>query len=222
MLLCSYETPENVSLKVFKGDISAHSCDVIVNAANRDLKHVGGVAKSILDAGGKEIQDECNAYVKAEGKLDAGELYNGSLGKLGCKRLIHAVGPRWDSRKREKTCKILSVTCNRVLEEAKSYRSIALPAIRSGIFDIPKDVCADIMIQAAQDFSKKHQNCALKEIHFVNIDDATGKVFLKEFLQKFRGRSSFKNYQAKTPKSRFGSPDSRSFAKTKERKRRGP
>ena len=105
--------------------------------------------------------------------------------------------------------------------KAKSYRSIALPAIRSGIFDIPKDVCADIMIQAAQNFSKKHQNCALKEIHFVNIDDATGKVFVKEFLRKFRGRSSFKNYQAKTPKSRFGSPDSRSFAKTKERKKKG-
>ena len=219
MLLCSYETQENVSLKVFKGDITAHSCDVIVNAANGDLKHVGGVAKSILDAGGKEIQDECDAFVKAEGKLYEGQFYNGSPGKLGCKRLIHAVGPRWDSSKRDKTCKILSVTCNRVLEEAKSYRSIALPAIGSGIFGIPKDVCADIMIQAAQDFSKKHQNCALKEIHFVNIDDATGKVFVKEFLQKFRGRSSFENYQAKTPKSRFGSPESRSFAKTKEREK---
>ena len=219
VLLCSYETPENVSLKVFKGDITAHSCDVIVNAANGDLNHVGGVAKSILDAGGKEIQDECNAYVKAEGKLYEGELYNGSPGKLGCKRLIHAVGPRWDSSKREKTCKILSVTCSRVLEEARSHRSIALPAIGSGIFGIPKEICADIMIQAAQEFSKKHENCALKEIHFVNIDDASGKVFVKEFLKKFGGRSSFKNFQANTPKSRFRSHDSRSFAKTKERKK---
>ena len=219
VLLCSYETPENVSLKVFKGDITAHSSDVIVNAANGDLNHVGGVAKSILDAGGKEIQDECNAYVKAEGKLYEGELYNGSPGKLGCKRLIHAVGPRWDSSKREKTCKILSVTCSRVLEEARSHRSIVLPAIGSGIFGIPKEICADIMIQAAQEFSKKHENCALKEIHFVNIDDASGKVFVKEFLQKFGGRSSFKNFQANTPKSRFRSHDSRSFAKTKERKK---
>lgn len=221
MLLCSYETQEKISLKVFKGDITAHGCEVIVNAANEDLKHVGGVAKSILDAGGKEIQDECDAYVKAHGRLYEGELYNGSPGKLGCKRLIHAVGPRWDSTKREKIRKILSVTCIRVLEEAMIYRSIALPAIGSGIFGIPKDVCVDIMVQAAQEFSKKHEDCALKEIHFVNTDDSSGKVFVKEFLQRFGGRSSFKNHQANTPKSRFRSSDLRphSFTLTKERKR---
>ena len=206
VLLCSYETQEKILLKVFKGDITAHGCDVIVNAANGELKHIGGVAKSILDAGGKEIQDECDAHVKAEGMLFEGELYNGSPGKLGCKRLIHAVGPRWDNSKREKTSKTLSVTCIRVLEEAKSYRSIALPAIGSGIYGIPKEVCAKIMIEAAEKFSKKHEDCALKEIHFVNIDDESGKVFVQEFCQRFGGRSSFKNDQ-EPPKIRLRSPD---------------
>ena len=221
MLLCSYETQEKISLKVFKGDITVQGCEVIVNAANEELKHVGGVAKSILDAGGKEIQDECDAYVKAEGKLYEGELYNGSPGKLGCKRLIHAVGPRWDSTKREKIRKILSVTCTKVLEEAVTYRSIALPAIGSGIFGIPKNVCADVMIQAAQEFSKKNENCALEEIHFVNIDDASGKVFVEEFRRRFGGRSSFKNYQGNTPISKFRSSElrTRSSIQTKERKK---
>ena len=232
VLLCSYETQEKILLKVFKGDITAHGCDVIVNAANGELKHVGGVAKSILDAGGKEIQDECDAYVKAEGMLFEGELYNGSPGKLGCKRLIHAVGPRWNNSKREKTCKTLDVTCTRVLEEAKSYRSIALPAIGSGIFGIPKEVCAKIMIEAAEEFGKEHEDCALKEIHFVNIDDESGKVFVEEFCQRFGERSSFKNYQEPTkirlrssgyhqtpPKSRFRSRDLPSLAKTKKTKK---
>ena len=219
VLLCSYETQEKISLKVFKGDITAHSCDVIVNAANGELKHVGGVAKSILDAGGKEIQDECDAYVKTNGNLYEGELYNGSPGKLGCKRLIHAVGPRWDNSKREKTSKTLSVTCTRVLEEAKSYRSIALPAIGSGVFGIPKEVCAKIMIQAAEEFSKKQQDSVLKEIHFVNIDDASNKVFVQEFCKRFGRRYSFKNHQV-PPKSLFRSLDLRSFAKTKEIKRK--
>ena len=231
-LLCSYETQEKVSLKVFKGDITAHGCDVIVNAANGELRHIGGVAKSILDAGGKEIQDECDAYVKAEGNLYEGELYNGRPGKLGCKRLIHAVGPRWDNNKREKTSRTLSVTCTRVLDEAKSYRSIALPAIGSGIYGIPKEVCAKIMIEAAEEFSKKHEDCALKEIHFVNIDNESGKVFVQEFCQRFGGRSSFKNHQEPPkirlrspdyhqtpPKSRFRSPDLPSLAKTKETKK---
>ena len=94
-LLCSYGTRKKVSLKVYKGDITAHRCDVIVNAANENLQHIGGVAKSIVDAGGKEIQYECDAHVKAEGKLYEGQCFSGSPGKLPCKRLIHAVGPRW-------------------------------------------------------------------------------------------------------------------------------
>ena len=209
-LLCSYETREKILLKVFKDDIVAHSCDVIVNAANGDLKHVGGVAKSILDAGGKEIQDECDAYVKAEGSLFDGEYFSGSPGKLPCKRLIHAVGPRWDSRKGEKICKILKVTCSSVLKEAMNYRSIALPAIGSGIYGIPKETCADIMIQAAEEFSKENANCALKEIHFVNNDDVTSQVFLKKFLEKYGGRSSLTDNNKRNFIGRFGSSVARS------------
>ncbi len=214
---CSYETQEKISLKVLKDDIVAHGCDVIVNAANCDLKHVGGVAKSILDAAGREIQDECDAYVKAEGSLFEGEYYSGSPGKLPCKRLIHAVGPRWDISKREKICKTLGVTCTRVLEEAMNYQSIALPAIGSGIFGIPKETCADIMIDAAVKFSKKNANCALKEIHFVNIDETTSQVFLTKFRERFGGRSSFKENQAKNTGRRFGSSVSRPRAKENKR-----
>ncbi|CAB4033539.1 Hypothetical predicted protein, partial [Paramuricea clavata] len=216
-LLCSYETQEKISLKVFKDDITAHSCDVIVNAANGDLKHVGGLAKSILAAGGNEIQDECDAYIKAEGSLFDGECFSGSPGKLPCKRLIHAVGPRWNNSKREKICKILSVTCARALEEARDYRSIAIPSIGSGIFGIPKDICANVMIQTAEEFGKKYDNCALKEIRFVNIDDTTSQEFATKFRERFGGRSSFKDNQGMTTGRRFGSSVSRSQAKESKR-----
>ena len=216
--LCSYETREKIFLKVLKDDIVAHACDVIVNAANGDLKHVGGVAKGILDAGGKMIQDECDAFVKTEGPLFAGEYFSGSPGNLPCKRLIHAVGPRWDISKREKTCNTLRVTCSRVLEEAMNYRSIALPAIGSGIFGIPKETCAEIMIEAAENFCQKNPNCALKDIRFVNIDDVTCQVFLKKFREKFRARSTFTDNQAKNYTGRrFGSSVSRPQPKDRER-----
>jgi poly [ADP-ribose] polymerase 10/14/15 len=216
-LLCSYETQEKVSLKVFKDDITAHGCDVVVNAANGDLNHIGGVAKSILDVGGNEIQEECDAFVKREGQLFDGECFSGSPGKLPCKRLIHAVGPRWDNSYPGKTCTTLRVTCMRALEEAKDYRSIAIPAIGSGIYGIPKDICADIMIEAAEKFGKEYDNCALKEIRFVNIDDTTSQVFLKKFREKFGGRSSFKDNQGKNTGRRFGSPVSRSHVKESKR-----
>ena len=205
-LLCSYETKEKISLKVYKGNITEHACDVIVNAANGDLKHIGGVAKSILDAGGREIQDECDTFVNKHGRLFDGECFSGRPGKLPCKRLVHAVGPRWDNSKRESVRKTLLVTCIKALEEAIDYRSIALPAIGSGVFGIPKEVCADIMIQAAEEFSTKHRNCALKEIHFVNNDDNTGGVFSKKFREKFGGRRSFKTSdQTASSRGRFDS-----------------
>ncbi len=72
------------------------------------------------------------------------------------------MGPRWDSDKRQKICKTLSVTCKRVLEEAMNYRSIALPAIGSGIYDIPKETCAEIMIDAAKEFSEKKRQLCLE------------------------------------------------------------
>ena len=217
-LLCSYETRQKISLKVFNDDIVKHSCDVIVNAANGDLKHVGGVAKSILDAGGEEIQDECDEYIKAEGPLYEGEHFSGKSGNLPCKRLIHAVGPRWDDSKPEKICKTLRVTCKRVLEEAMDFRSIALPAIGSGIFGIPKEICADIMIEAAEEFGIKNPNCALKDIRFVNIDDKTSGVFLKKFREKFRGRSAFTDNQVLTYSGRkFGSSITRSRSKDTKR-----
>ena len=218
-LLCSFETPEKVSLKVYKGDITAHGSDVIVNAANDELKHIGGVAKSILDAGGKEIQDECNAHVKAKGKVFEGQCFSGSPGKLPCKRLIHAVGPQWDYNKREKICKTLRVTSMRVFEEAMGYRSIALPAIGSGVYGIPKEICADIMIKSAEEFSKKYDNSTLKEIHFVNIDDKTSQVFVKKFRETFGESSSFSGNQANNSSNRFGSFQSRPFFQAKERNR---
>ncbi|XP_028392772.1 protein mono-ADP-ribosyltransferase PARP14-like [Dendronephthya gigantea] len=202
-LLCSYQTREKISLKVYKDDITVHPCDVIVNAANGDLKHVGGVAKSILDAGGWEIQKECEEYVKENGKLFDGECFSGSPGKLPCKVLVHAVGPRWDASNREKICKLLSFTCTRALEEAIKYRSIALPAIGSGVYGIPKDVCAEIMIEAAEKFSRDHEDSSLKEIHFVNNDDASGHVFVKKFREKFGGRPSFMSNEPKSSKGRF-------------------
>jgi poly [ADP-ribose] polymerase 10/14/15 len=203
-LLCSYETKEKITFMVFKGDITAHRCDVIVNAANEDLKHIGGVAKSILDAGGKEIQKECDDHVKTKGKVYEGQCFNGSPGRLPCKRLIHAVGPHWDSRNREKVCNILRVTCLRVLEEAMSYRSIALPAIASGVFGIPKDVCAEVMIKAAEEFSKKYSSSALKEIHFVNNDDRSGQAFATILRQRFSESSSFRSNKSSTSSSRSG------------------
>ncbi|XP_046849873.1 protein mono-ADP-ribosyltransferase PARP14-like isoform X2 [Xenia sp. Carnegie-2017] len=209
-----YETQEKISLRLFQGDITKHGCEVIVNAANKDLKLIGGVAKCILKAGGKEIQDECDAYVRATGQLSDGECYVGRAGNLHqCKRIIHAVAPRWDKssqnkKLRKKVRETLHVTFMKAFDLAKEYRTVAIPALGSGIFGIPKDVCADVMIQAAEEFSKSaHHDCKLKEIHFVNNDTESCKALQITLDAKF-GKSL-----TTTPVSRVGcSPKEKNVA----------
>ena len=202
-LLCSYETPEKVLLEVHHADITAHHCDVIVNAANGDLRHVGGLAKMIVDKGGKEIQKDCDDYVKRNGTLFPGQCYSGTPGNLQCKRLIHTVGPRWDNIDRVRHKKVLEFACANTLESAKTYNTIAIPAIGSGIFQVPKDICAKVMVEAALEFSlKSNGKYPLQEIHFVNNDLTTAEVFLNEFKKKFSFKPTFAEKLSK-PRSRI-------------------
>ena len=192
MLLCSYETREKVLLKVYQDDITTHACDVIVNAANGDLKHIGGLAKMIVDKGGKEIQEDCDQYTKKKGTLCPGECYKGIPGKLPCTHVIHTVGPRWDNSNRVKDRRQLEFACESTLEVAKNHSSIALPAIGSGIYQVPKDVCAEVLVETAVNFSSKTgRKSALKEIHFVNNDSMTAQTFLNEFRKRFGDKPTF-------------------------------
>ena len=211
MLLCSYETPEKVLLKVYQDDITTHACDVIVNAANGDLQHIGGLAKMIVDKGGREIQEDSDEYKRKNGTIYPGECYKGIPGKLPCKHVIHTVAPRWDNSNQGRDRKYLEFACENTLEAAKIHSSIALPAIGSGVFNVPKDVCADVMVEAAVNFSLKNgRRSALKEIHFVNNDSTTVQIFLKEFRKRFGREPTFKEILSRpVSASRFNQDESR-------------
>ena len=214
MWLCSYKTPEKMLFQVFQADITTHACDVIVNASNGDLQHIGGLAKMIVDKGGKEIQEDCDQYKRKKGALYPGDCYKGIPGKLPCKHVIHTVGPRWDNSSRVKDRRQLEFACDNTLEAAQNHSSIALPAIGSGIFNVPKDICADVMVEAAVKFCSKNGGgrTALKEIHFVNNDSTTAQTFLKEFRKRFGDESTFKERlsgPARRVPSRFNQDESR-------------
>ncbi|KAF6030596.1 hypothetical protein EB796_011093 [Bugula neritina] len=67
---------------------------LLLNAANGDLQHVGGLAYAIAQKGGFGIQQECNHYIRKYGKLMEGEVMTSSPGNLSCKKIIHAVWPK--------------------------------------------------------------------------------------------------------------------------------
>ena len=206
-LFCSYSTKEGKTISVMKGDITKDRVDVIVNAANGDLKHFGGLAAAIVTAGGKKIQDECDAFVTANGPLFEGQTVITSAGMLPCKHIIHAYGPRWDfeadkkRRDEEETRQERYLRCAIAssLKKAKDLRSIAIPAVSSGVFGFPRDLCAEVILNAVLQFCKENPHCKLSEIHLINNDDATVKVFADELRRGFGTERNFTDQKSSRP-----------------------
>ncbi|XP_070551041.1 macro domain-containing protein LIC_13295-like [Ptychodera flava] len=180
-----------------KGDITQLWVDAIVNPANDKLDHGGGLAKAIVDAGGKVIQEESNKIVRKRGKLLDGQAVSTAPGRLHCKRVIHAVGPRWDIGKDkdiEKQCMgkklLLADAVSQSLREAEKWacKSIAIPAISSGIFGFPVDVCTDVIVEAVQVYNFQNRT-ELLDVYLVDVSDGVCSMFRKA-LERYCGHSN--------------------------------
>ena len=91
---CTADVVNMKRISIYIGDITEFRAEVIVNAANEDLKHIGGVADAILKKGGQQIQAVSDRHVRSHGKLRPGEAWlSTEVGHLPCMALIHAVGP---------------------------------------------------------------------------------------------------------------------------------
>ena len=156
-----------------------------MNAANTRLAHGAGVAGAIVKKGGRGIQKESDDFIRCNGLLDDGKVVMTGPGKLPCKKIIHAVAPEWRIGE-EKSKRLLKRACHESLVTASNngFKSIAFPAISSGIYGMPKDVCAKVMFDAVSEYvSRRHTaKQTLTDVRFVNIDDPTVKVFKKEFI----------------------------------------
>jgi O-acetyl-ADP-ribose deacetylase (regulator of RNase III) len=94
----NFRTSEGLQICVYMADIRKLSVDCIVNAANGQLMHGGGIAAVIADAAGPTFNKECSDYVKSYGEIKTGECCVTHAGRLPYKRVIHGVGPQWSKR----------------------------------------------------------------------------------------------------------------------------
>ena len=160
----------SLKLDICEGDIVNERVDAIVNAANEDLKHIGGVAKSILENGGITIKSESNEYVQSHGKVPTGSCVCLGSGKLPCKRVIHAVGPQWGGGARDELVeKTLHDTVYQCLlcADKEDLTSIALPAISTGAFGVPEEVCARASLNAVSDYCQSNPNSNISTVRFI-------------------------------------------------------
>ena len=157
-----------------QGDITQESTDAIVNAANTELMLGAGVAGAIRRAGGPEIQEECNRI----GPVPLGEAAITTGGDLEAKYVIHAAsmslaGPLTTERSLRD-----SVRNSLLRAHEKGLKSIAFPAIGTGVAGFPVERCAEVMLEEIDRFLDSEKT-SVEAVHVVLFDERTTDVFTK-------------------------------------------
>jgi O-acetyl-ADP-ribose deacetylase (regulator of RNase III) len=123
--------------------------DAIVNAANGHLAHGGGVAGIISRAAGPDLQAESDRLVRERGPFKTGTAVVTTAGKLPFKGVIHAVGPRQGEGDEEAKL-VHALTSAFACAKERGWSSVSFPAVSSGIFAVPLDLCARAYVKAAR------------------------------------------------------------------------
>jgi O-acetyl-ADP-ribose deacetylase (regulator of RNase III) len=157
-----------------KGDLTEMETDAIVNAANNDLLLGGGVAGAIRRKGGDEIQRECNEI----GSIPVGYAAITTGGNLKAKRVIHAASMQLG---RNTTAEALRHSTEYALRIAveRGLKTIAFPAIGTGIAGFPMKECAEIMLhEVVRHFE---QGSSIEKVYFVLFDEDATETFRAAF-----------------------------------------
>jgi len=159
-----------IKIEVKQGDITRADAEAIVNAANNHLWMGSGVAGAIKSKGGIEIEKD----VMAKGPIDVGQAVESIAGKLPYKYIIHAAGMGQDLRTDEHI--VYEVTKNSLLLADKlGLKSIAFPAIGTGVGGFSVETCAEKMITAARELSDDFKT--LERVLFVLFDEPSFTAF---------------------------------------------
>lgn len=161
-------------LKVVRGDITKQHVDAVVNAANSSLLGGGGVDGAIHHAAGPELLEACRAL----GGCPTGDAKATPGFKLPARWIFHAVGPVWNGGHGGEAEK-LAGCYRRTLELARDHgvRTIAFPAISTGVYHYPKGPAAQIAVSVCRELA---DSCGVEKVEFVCFDEATAMTYERE------------------------------------------
>jgi len=167
-------TDNREKIKIMEGDLTEMETDAIVNAASNDLKLGAGVAGAICKKGGPAIQEECDRI----GTIAVGEAAITGAGNLKAGHVIHAASMSLGGDTTEDNLRS-SVRESLRLADENGLKSIAFPAIGTGVAGFPLDRCAEAMIEEVM----KHLEAgsSLQEVYFVLFEQEAYEAFNKAY-----------------------------------------
>lgn len=173
-------------MKVVVGDITTLRVDAIVNAANSTLLGGGGVDGAIHLAGGPENLRACRdlrASTLPDG-LPTGEAVATTAGELPSNVVIHTVGPIYDEVGDERA-RLLASCYRESLElgRLRRVRSIAFPAISTGVYGYPAAEAANVSSAAIEHYALQHEHPALILLVFFSSADADTFLAHQQFTR---------------------------------------
>ena len=157
-------------MEIVQGDITDADVEAVVNAANTNLQLGGGVAGAIRRKGGPRVQEQCNWV----GRIPLGEAATTEGGNLKAKWVIHAASMELGGQTTAENLE--AATRNSLLRaELKKIRSIAFPAIGTGIAGFDTKRCAEIMLRVVAEHLQG--KTSLERVVFVLFDEQTRQIF---------------------------------------------
>jgi O-acetyl-ADP-ribose deacetylase (regulator of RNase III) len=165
-------------IALVQGDITKQSVDAIVNAANSSLLGGGGVDGAIHRAGGPSILDECRRL----GGCETGDAKATGAGDLPARFVVHAVGPVWQGGAYGED-ELLASCHRRALEVADELgcRTIAFPAISTGIYRFPVRRAADIALGTT--IRELEQRPQIERVTFALFSDEHFQTFAEALAE---------------------------------------
>ncbi|MFT7599656.1 MAG: O-acetyl-ADP-ribose deacetylase (regulator of RNase III) [Acidimicrobiales bacterium] len=168
------------------GDITAITCDAIVNAANTSLLGGGGVDGAIHRVGGPAILDQCRDIVAKQGGCQPGDAVITTAGALPSRYVIHTVGPVFDEAHAAAHDRTLASSYRRSLDLAAAHelQTLAFPNISTGVYGFPKIRAAGVAIEAVRSWlsSDVVATRSIERLTFVCFDDENYNLYLERLL----------------------------------------
>ncbi|CAL8266086.1 unnamed protein product [Lota lota] len=207
-LTYNLQTADCIDIGVCKADLCSYPVDAVVINSNKNLKLDGGIGGAFVAAAGSCLQEECDKIHLQRGQLKPGDcVITGAGGRLGCKKVIHVVGPQYDQSNPQRTVGQLrrAVKGSLELAEMNGCQSLAISAISANM-GFPLNLCADTIIKVMKEHcDDQFGENPLKQIHLVSTDDRAVQALEKAVRDTFGNQGRIGSQQSVPDKQKRNS-----------------